>query len=119
MVFAAQFDAHDLTYDFLKISLTTVLEPVLGIIVASLPMFPPAFKRGLGGETDHKSSRVRSSGLTRLRLNSSEPSRLPPGLGSLYPLPDLNLSIMESEVIGSNDRASPVDIESGWHGPKS
>lgn len=67
IAFAAQFDANDLTYDYIKTSTTTVLEPTLGIIVASLPMFPPAFKNLLGGESEHDSLKVRSSSTTRLR----------------------------------------------------
>lgn len=111
IVFATQFDAHDITYSYIGVSITTVLEPILGMVVSSLPIFPPAFKKFLGGEGDHESQRVRSSSLTRLRSNGMEPSRHLPRLGSSYPLADLNMGIMENEVIRSNSRASPFDIK--------
>lgn len=111
IVFATQFDVHDITYSYIGAATTTVLEPVLGMIVSSLPIFPPAFKKFLGGEGNHEPQRVRSSSLTRLRSNGMEPSRHLPRLDSSYPLADLNMGIMENEVIRSNSRASPFDIE--------
>ena len=111
-MFAAQLSVNDdTTYNFFKVSITTVLEPVLGMIVSSLPMFPSAFKNFLGGEGDRESLRVRSSNFTRLRSNGTEPSRHLPRLGNSYPLADLNMSILENEAIESNSGASPFDIE--------
>ena len=110
-MFATQFDVHDITYSYIGVGITTALEPLLGIIVSSLPMFPPVFKKFLGGEGDHESHRVRSSSLTRLRSNGMEPSRHFPRLDNSYPLADLNMDIIENDVIGSNSRASPFDIE--------
>lgn len=75
------------------------------MIVSSLPIFPPTFKKFLGGEGDHESQTVRSSSLTRLRSNGMEPSRNLLRPGSSYPLADLDMGIMENEVIRSNSRA--------------
>ena len=110
-MFATQLDVHDITYSYLGVAITMALEPLLGMIVSSFPMFPPAFKRFLGGEGDHESQRVHSSSLTRLRSNGMEPSRHLPRLGNSYPLADLNMAIIENEVIRSNSKASPFDIE--------
>lgn len=98
IVFATQLDVHDITYSYFSVAITTALEPILGIIVSSLPIFPPAFKKLLGGEVGHESQGVRSSSLTRLRLNGMEPSRYPHGLGSSYNLTDLNMGIMENGI---------------------
>lgn len=105
IVFATQLDIHDITYSYIGVSTTTVLEPILGMIVSSLPIFPPTFKKFLGGEGDHESQTVRSSSLTRLRSNGMEPSRNFLRPGSSYPLADLDMGIMENEVIRSNSRA--------------
>ena len=113
IVFATQLDVHDITYSYFGPAITTVLEPMLAIIVSSLPIFPPVFKKFLGGKGDHESQRVRSSSLTRLRSNDMDPSRHLPRLGSSYPLADLNIGIMENEVIRSDSRASPFDTEHG------
>lgn len=110
-MFATQLTVNDdITYNYLKVSITTVLEPVLGMIVSSLPMFPSVFKNFLGGDGDRESQRVRSSSFTRLRSNGIEPSRHLPGLGNSHPLADLNMGFMENDVI-DNSGASPFDIE--------
>lgn len=112
IAFAAQFDANDLTYDYIKISTTTVLEPTLGIMAASLPMFPPAFKNLLGGESEHDSLKVRSSSTTRLRSNGMDPSPGIPRLDDSYPLADLETDrTTESKATSSDGRANSCGIE--------
>ena len=65
IVFAVQFNVDDITYDYEKVSITTVLEPVLGILFACLPMFPPVFKGCMGGEgVEQDSEKTRSSDTT-------------------------------------------------------
>ena len=93
IVFAVQFDVHDITYAYYRVSVTTVLEPVLGIIVACLPMFPSAFNKGrVGGECDEHddSGKMLSSGTTRFCSNNGmRRSRNVAGLDDSYPLVEL------------------------------
>ena len=110
-MFGNQLDAHDLTYSYMSVSLTTALEPVLGILVSSLPTFPPAFKKLLGAKGNHESQNVRSGSLTRLRSNGMESSRHLPSRGSSYPLADQNVGVMGDEVTKSNRKTSLFDIE--------
>ncbi len=111
IVFAAQFDVNDITYDYMKVCITTVLEPILGIILACLPMFPPAFKECLGGERKQDSQKVRSVSTIRLHSNRMKKSPGFPGLDDSYPLTDLDSGLTESEVNGLDSRASSVGGE--------
>ncbi len=111
IVFAAQFDVNDITYDYMKVSITTVLEPILGIILACLPMFPPSFKECLGGERKQDSQKVRSVSTIRPHSNGMKQSPGIPRLDDSYPLADLGSGLAESEVNGFDSRASSVGSE--------
>ena len=111
IIYGNQLDAHDLTYSYMRVSVTTALEPVLGILVSSLPTFPPAFKKLLGGKANHGSQIVRSGSLTRLRSNGMETSRHLPRLDSSYHLAGRSVGVMEDGLAKSNSRASLFDTE--------
>ena len=111
IVFAAQFDVNDITYDYMKVSITTILEPILGIILACLPMFPPAFKECLGGERKQDSQKVCSVSTIRLHSNGMNQSPGFPGPDDSYPLADLDSGLTESEVNGSNSRATSIGVK--------
>ena len=110
-MFAARFNVNDPTYDYLNISITTVLEPILGIIVASIPIFPPTFKECLGGGSEHNSPNVRSSYTAGRHSNSLEQSPFPLRLDNSYPLADLEMYRQENKATGSGSRASCFRIE--------
>ncbi|CAF9942357.1 hypothetical protein IMSHALPRED_003637 [Imshaugia aleurites] len=76
VILAVHFKINDFTNGIARIGIVTTLEPLLGIIVACLPMFPPALKRIFGSvkkispETQHGLS----SSMVRLRPERSKNS---------------------------------------------
>ena len=49
LILSVRLQFNDITYNFARISLFTVLEPLLGIIIACLPLFRPAIKKATSG----------------------------------------------------------------------
>lgn len=113
----AQFDPNDLTYDYFQLLITTVLEPVLLIIVASLPMFPPVLKEILGGEGEHNSPKMGSSSLTRLPSNGMKQSPVFSMLDDSHRFADLETDRSEDFIAGSNGIASSFGIEHSTDSP--
>lgn len=107
---SASFDANDLTYDYIITSTYTILEPLPGIIVASLPMFSPVLKEMLGGEGAHESPKVRSSSTTRLRSNGKKQLRIFPRLDDSYPLADLETG-RTNQITGFGSRANSFGFD--------
>ena len=70
LALSVQIDMDDFTYDITRIGIVTELEPLLGITIACLPIFPPAIKRLTGHikTTDSETRNVLSSTMVRLRL---------------------------------------------------
>lgn len=90
LVLSARLNFDDFTYDTVKIGIPTILEPLLGIMAACLPLFPPAFRKIMGGLKNGNSDRrnVLSSSIARLRLKRSRISTLE-SFGDSFPLADL------------------------------
>ena len=108
-----QFNYDDVTYSYFKVSATTVLEPVLGILVACLPMFPPVFRKYLGGEAvGQDSEKTRSSGTTtRPRF----PDGMSPVTGS-FPDP-MTHTLLQTKRRGQDreDRFTGSDSRASFH----
>ena len=70
LALSVQIDMDDFTYDITRIGIVTELEPLLGITIACLPIFPPAIKTMTGHikTTDSETRNVLSSTMVRLRL---------------------------------------------------
>ena len=95
----------DFTYSEPKVDMITHLEAFLAIIIACLPIFPPALKRMLRGKTNQVPRNIISSSVARLRSKSSKP-RLFRKFDDLYPLTDLE------EGTGTRDQINGLDGKS-------
>ncbi|CAD6591822.1 MAG: hypothetical protein ASARMPREDX12_005452 [Alectoria sarmentosa] len=77
LVLATRLNMDDFTYDIARIGMVSMLEPLLGITIACLPLFPPAFKK-VTGRLDATGSggtpNVLSSSVARLRAKRSKNS---------------------------------------------
>ena len=73
---SVQLNLEDFTYDITKISIVTILEPLLGIIIACLPLFPAALKKVTGHmkNASPETRNVLSSSMARVRLKRSKNS---------------------------------------------
>lgn len=76
VILASQLDIDDYTHSIARIGIVTTLEPILGIIVACLPLFPPALKVIFGRvkRTSPVTHDTISSSIARLRLRKSKES---------------------------------------------
>ena len=104
---AAQFDPNGLTYDYLKLLITTVLEP----------MFPPVLKKILGSEGEHDSPKRGSSSLTRLPSNGMKQSPVFPMLDDSHRFADLETDRSEDFIAGSDGIESSFGIEHSTDSP--
>ena len=111
IVFAVQFNYGDFTHDYVKISLTTALEPLLGIIVASLPMFPPIFREQLRVESKQDFQQRHSASTVQLRSPVTKPPLAFTILGDSYSLEALSVDVSEKEMVVSNQAS--LGIENG------
>ena len=110
IVFAIQFNVDDYTYDYNKIGITTGLEPVLGIIIACLPMFPPTFKRMLRSKTEQDSQHVLSSSTRWLHSKIMKRSSMFRKIDDSYPIMDLGEGRSENKITGPDSKASSLAI---------
>ncbi|KAF6232640.1 hypothetical protein HO173_009079 [Letharia columbiana] len=76
LILSIHMNLDDFTYGITKIAIVTILEPLLGIIIACLPLFPPTVKKitGYSKETNSETRNVLSSSMARLRLKRSRNS---------------------------------------------
>ena len=91
IVIAARFDINDFTYDLAKLAICTDLEPMLGMITASLPVMQPALRRIMGLRTEQSSEGRPSSSVARLRTKSTKKSSFRQ-LKDSYTLTDIGTS---------------------------
>lgn len=108
LVLSAQLNLNDFTYDIAKIAIPTLLEPLLGIIAACLPLFPPAFRKVTGGmrNGNREQRNILSSGIARLRLKRSRISTLG-SFGDSFPLTDLEDNKSEIPISGPSGKHDP------------
>ena len=70
---AARIDLTDFTYNLAKLAIITDLEPLLGITIACLPLFPPTFKKAFRARrVGPDMGNVLQSSLARLRIKKSK-----------------------------------------------
>ena len=83
----------------------TLLEPLLGIIVACLPLFPPAIKKIVAhmSKTDPETRNVLSSSMARLRMKRSKRSAFH-SLGDSFPLTDLEAEGTQNHITGPSGK---------------
>lgn len=122
VILASQLKLDDYTDGIARIGIVTTLEPLLGIIVACLPIFPPTLKAILGHvkRASPETHNTLSSSIARLRLKRSKGS--PFERFDDYLLTDLENQRVEqtitgptkkldSSVRGSDQPADPDGLE--------
>ncbi|KAM0801841.1 hypothetical protein BDR22DRAFT_888293 [Usnea florida] len=106
LALSVQFNQEDFAYDVARIGIVTELEPLLGIIIACLPTFPPAIKK-LTGHIKSPNSETRnilSSTMVRLRLRRAKDSTFNRFDDSVL-LKDLENNRAFDHVSGPSDRS--------------
>ncbi len=105
IVFATEFDIEDFTYSMGKIIIVTALEPLLGTIIACLPIFPPTLKRAFRRTNGSQPPTVISSSVARLRSKSLNRSVFRRFYDS-YSLTDLEDGRTETRITSAGSRSS-------------
>lgn len=116
LVISARLSTTDLTYDLNRLAIVTDLEPLLGIIVACAPLFPPTLKAALNRKPKISQSSASSSGFAKLNGKSARG----PGFRSAddsYPLTDVEGGVNHTQVTGPDSRRSSFH-EAGVAGPR-
>ena len=92
-------------YSVAGVDIVTLLEPLLGIIVACLPLFPPALKKVVDhmSKTNPETRNVLSSSMARLRMKRSKSSAFH-SLGDSFPLTDLEAKGTHNHITGSSGK---------------
>ena len=106
LAFSVRIDLDDFAYDIERIGIMTELEPLLGIIIACLPTFPPAVKKLAGHikTTNPKAPNVLSNSVARLRLRRAKDSTFKQFDDSVL-LTDLENTRAFDHVSGPSDRS--------------
>ena len=108
IVLGSQIELDDFTYILAKLAIVTDLEPLLGITIACLPLFPPMFKKVFGAKEEQDSRNVLSSSLARLRSKSPKGSAFRRFEDS-YPLTDVERSRTENQITGTGSHVSSLN----------
>ena len=106
LALSVQFDQDDFAYNIARIGMVTELEPLLGIIIASLPTFPPAIKKLTGyiKSPNFEKQDVLSSTRVRLHLRRAKDSTFKRFDDSVL-LTDLESNRASDHVSGPSDRS--------------
>lgn len=109
LVLSIHLNLDDFTYSIAKIGIVTTLEPLLGIIIACLPFFPPALKKMSGHmKTKPEIWNVLSSAMARLRSKRSENSTFQ-RFDDSYPLTDLENNNTHNHITGISSEPDSLD----------
>ncbi|KAK3167522.1 hypothetical protein OEA41_010649 [Lepraria neglecta] len=108
IVLGAQIQIDDFTYDLAKLAIVTDLEPLLGITIACLPLFPPTFNRLFGLKKQPDSRNVLSSSLARLRSRRMKNSAFGK-FDDSYPLTDIEGLRTQNHITGLGSKPSSVN----------
>ena len=95
----------DYTDSLAKIGVVGSLEPLIGIIVACLPLFPPAIKKIISHfkKTHPETRNVLSSSMARLRQKRSKSSAFQ-SLDDSFPLADLEAKGTQNHITGPSGK---------------
>ena len=108
-----QANVDDYTYSISRVGILTLLEPLLGIIVACLPIFPPAVTKMVSHmrKTHPETRNVLSSSVDRLRMKRSKSSAFQ-SLGDTFPLTDLEVKGTQNRITGPSGK--PNGMSEGY-----
>ena len=104
LILSVQVKLDNYSHDLLKISIVTILEPLLGIIAACLPLFPPAIKKIIARSEE---SYVLSSVVARLRLKRPKSSSSK-NFDDSFPLTDLEEKRTQNHITGPSSKSDDV-----------
>ena len=106
---SAQLDINDFTYDLIRIAIVTDLEPLLGIIIACLPLFPPVFQKlSKARNGDGTASRkALSSSVLRLRSGSTKTWKFRKFDGS-YILTDVERGAIDNRISSPDSKPNSM-----------
>lgn len=104
LILSAQIELTNYTYDILKISIVTILEPLLGVIIACLPLFPPAIKKLTAGS---EKSYIPSSAVARIRLKRLK-SSASKSFEDSFPLTDLDEKRTQNHITDPSGKSDHV-----------
>lgn len=107
LVIAARLSTKDFTYDLARLAIVTDLEPLLGIIVACAPLFPPAFKAAINRKPKSYQPSGSSSGFANLNSKSAR-SLWFRSADDSYPLTDFEGGANHIQITGPNSRQSSL-----------
>ena len=107
LALSVQFDQDDFAYDVARIGIVTELEPLLGIIIASLPTFSPAIKKFSGyiKPPNSETRNILTSTMVRLRLRRAKDSTFK-RFDDFVLLTDLEDNRAFDHVSGPSDRSN-------------
>ena len=99
LVLSIHLNLDDFTYEVLKLTIVTSLEPLLGIVIACLPFFPPVIRKIAAYYRNNKikTRNVLSSSIARLRAKRSSAFR---SIDDSFPLPDLEEAKTQNHITG-------------------
>lgn len=99
----------DYTFGIAKIDIVTVMEPLLSIIVACFPVFPPALRRFTSyiKSNNSETRNVLSSSMVRSRLKRSDHSTFQK-FDDSFLLTDLEENRFQTKVTGPSSKPGPL-----------
>ncbi|KAL8952390.1 MAG: hypothetical protein Q9222_001699 [Ikaeria aurantiellina] len=103
LVIAAKLTANDLTYDLARLAIVSDLEPLLGIIVACAPLFPPTF-RSLVGATRKKFSTGSNTSDSKKHIMKGAGSSKFQVLDDSYHLTGISKGRNDTKITSSNSQ---------------
>lgn len=95
---SCNLSTEDFTYDLGRIAIVTDLEPLLGIIVACAPLFPPSIKAALKRSRKPSDPSGYSSGFTKLNNSKGTSKHKLGSSDDTFPLADLEGVSNETKI---------------------
>ncbi|KAL8831712.1 MAG: hypothetical protein Q9170_005174 [Blastenia crenularia] len=107
LAIASRLTTHDFTYDLARLAIVTDLEPLLGIIVACAPLFPPTFKAFKDHIRKPQSTGTSARGFAKMPTRSTTYLDRQTSSDS-YPLTGMRSGRNETRVTAPGDRNTPT-----------
>lgn len=107
LVISARLSTTDFTYDLARLAIATDLEPLLGIIAACAPLFPPTLKAAFKPKQKTFLSSGFTDGFAKLGSKSTRTLRFRSADDS-YPLTDVEGGINHTHITSPNSQKSSV-----------
>ncbi|KAL9580531.1 MAG: hypothetical protein Q9212_004439 [Teloschistes hypoglaucus] len=107
LVIAAKLSQDDFTYDLARLAIITDLEPLLGIIVACAPLFPPSIKAALAWRREsQRGTSTLSSSFAKLNNSKASQKAKLQSADDSYHLTDVQGRANEINITSPNSQPS-------------